>query len=119
MYNSLLNNSVISQKTFFYIYERQSRPLKRYLEVENLHVNLSHLMKDSELYSSPLTFDNVDCYQKTRFQLKTCEDIRETKMSHSSFSSIGQVHEVGRVTRGYISNRVISLSKTTSFFNTN
>lgn len=115
-YRSFLSNTVISQKAYFYIYERDARPKKRYLEVKSLYVNLSHLMKDGELYSSPLTFDDIKDYTKVRFQVKSCDDIRETKMSNSSVSSVGQVHEVGRVTKGYIFNRVNSLSKTTTFF---
>ena len=73
-------------------------------------------MKNGELYSSPLTFNNIDCYFKASFQVKSCNDIREIKMSHSSVSSVGQVHEVRRITKGYLSDRVISLSKTITFF---
>ena len=56
LFDSITNNSDISQKAFFYIYDRKNRPIKSLLKVKNLHVNLSYLMKDSELYTSPLTF---------------------------------------------------------------
>ena len=60
MFYSIKNNSDISQKTFFYIYDRKNRPRKSLLKVKNLHVNLSYLMKDSELYTSPLTFKSFE-----------------------------------------------------------
>ena len=60
IYESFVNSSDISQKTFFYIYDRKSRPRKSWLEVKALHVNLSYLMKDGELYTSPLTFTCIN-----------------------------------------------------------
>lgn len=116
IYSSLVNNSVISQKSFFYIYERVSRPKKRYIEIKGLHINLSYLMKAGNLYASPLTFDDFSEYSEISYKIKSSDDIRETKRSESFNSAVGQVHEVGRITRGYISNRVISLTKTTTFF---
>lgn len=116
MYSSLINNSIISQKAFFYIYERTFRPRKNWLEVKSLHVNLSYFMKSGELYSSPLTFEDISQYKKAHYTLKVSDDIRETKRSETSSFIAGQVHEVGRITRGYILNRVINLSKTTTFF---
>lgn len=73
-------------------------------------------MKSGELYSSPLTFEDISQYKKAHYTLKVSDDIRETKRSETSSFIAGQVHEVGRITRGYILNRVINLSKTTTFF---
>ena len=86
------------------------------LKVKKLHVNLSYLIKDGELYTSPLTFKSFEQYSKIIFAIKLSKDERETKRSEGHGSNLGVVHEVGKVTRGYISNRVISLSKSKSFF---
>lgn len=106
-----------SQKTFFYIYERKTRPRKNLLEVKDLRINLSFYMINNVLYSSPLTFNDICQYSKVKYYLKHSDDTRETKLSESFSSAVGQVVEVGKVTSRCILNRVHSLSKTTTFFN--
>lgn len=114
--DSLTSNSIIAQRSFFYVYNRSHRPIKKSLEVKALHTNLSYFMKDDELYASPLTFDNISNYSKVDFQLKSSNDIRETRRSEPPKTLVGHVHEVGRISRGQIFRRVISVSKMTSFF---
>lgn len=119
LYETLVNNSDVSQKTFFYIYDRKSRPKKSWLEVKAFYVNLSYLMKDGELYVSPLTFEDVKEYSKINYCAKFCTDDRETKRADTTKGLVGHVHEVGRITKTYISHRVNSLLNTTTFFSKN
>ena len=84
----------------FYIYERASRPKKRELEIKDLRINVSYLMKDGKLYSSPLSFENLSEYSELSYHLKSYNGDRETKKSENSRSTLGQTHEVGKVTRG-------------------
>lgn len=73
-------------------------------------------MKDGELYTSPLTFTCINEYSKINYCTKFCKDNRETKRNESTIGLVGHVHEVGRITKSYISKRVNILSKTTTFF---
>ena len=116
LFKSSINNSDVSQKAFFYIYDRSFRPRRSMLEVKNLQVNLSYLMKDGKFYASPLTFDSIDEYSRIDYSIRHSKDNRETKRVKPTNFSLGHVHEVGRITRGYISTRVVNLSKSTTFF---
>lgn len=121
LYFSAINKSTISQKTFFYIYERKNRPKKRSLKVDGLYINLSFLFINGVLFSSPLSFDDVSNYSRVPFGEVSCDDNRETRRAINKTCTVSEgIHEVGRITRGYISNRVVSLTKMTSFYsNTN
>ena len=87
LFDSIINNSDIFQKTFFYIYNRKNKPRKRLLKVKNLHVNLSYLMKDGELYTSPLTFKSFEQYSKISYNIYLYKDERETKISEGHGSN--------------------------------
>ena len=93
--------------------------LKSWLEVKAFYINLSYLMKDSELYVSPLTFEDVKEYFKIYYCAKFCTDDRETKRADTTKRLVGHVHEVGRITKTYIPHRGNSLLKTTTFFSKN
>ena len=73
-------------------------------------------MKDGKFYASPLTFDSIDEYSRIDYSIRHSKDNRETKRVKPTNFSLGHVHEVGRITRGYISTRVVNLSKSTTFF---
>ncbi|KAJ9077091.1 hypothetical protein DSO57_1020072 [Entomophthora muscae] len=62
-------------------------------------------MKDGELYVSPLTFEDVKEYSKINYCAKFCTDDRETKRADTTKGLVGHVHEVGRITKTYISHR--------------
>ncbi|KAJ9054916.1 hypothetical protein DSO57_1009573 [Entomophthora muscae] len=64
-------------------------------------------MKDGELYVSPLTFEDVKEYSKINYCAKFCTDDRETKRADTTKGLVGHVHEVGRITKTYISHRLV------------
>ena len=92
LYNLVLSGSNISQKSFSYIYERKFRPIKKELEVKNLRINLSYLMKDGKLYTSPLTFESFSEYFEIIYCLKSRDDTRKTKISEDASDVLGKVH---------------------------
>lgn len=76
----MISGSNISQKSFFYIYERKVRPIRRELEVKNLCINLPYLIKDGKLYTSPLALESFSEYSEITYHLKSRDDTRETKI---------------------------------------
>ncbi|KAJ9081532.1 hypothetical protein DSO57_1013664 [Entomophthora muscae] len=68
-------------------------------------------MKDGELYVSPLTFEDVKEYSKINYCAKFCTDDRETKRADTTKGLVGHVHEVGRITKTYVSHRIIPTSR--------
>ncbi|KAJ9078777.1 hypothetical protein DSO57_1003241 [Entomophthora muscae] len=62
-------------------------------------------MKDGGLYVSPLTFEDVKEYSKINYCEKFCVDDRETKRADATKGLVGHVHEVGHITKTYISHK--------------
>ena len=89
---------------------------KAWSNLKLLYLDLSYLMKDVELYISTLNSKSFEKYSKISYTINLSKDERETKRSEGHDSNLGVVHEVVKVTRGCISNRVVSLSKSTFFF---
>ncbi|KAJ9050239.1 hypothetical protein DSO57_1016383 [Entomophthora muscae] len=61
--------------------------------------------KDGELYVSTLTFEDVKEYSKINYCAKFCTNNRATKRADTTKGLVGHVHEVGRITKTYISHR--------------
>ena len=70
------------------------------LEVKNLQVNLSYLMKDGKFYASPLTFDSIDKYSRIDYTFRHSKDNRETKRVKPTNFSLGHVYELGLLKEG-------------------
>lgn len=113
-------SSNISQKSFFYIYDRISRGMKYQLKIKDLALCLSYTMIDRKLFASPLTFSCISNYREIEYNVVSSDDKRSTKRSEDTLNNAVEddsARSTGPVTSKNIVGRIILLSKTTTFFN--
>lgn len=112
-------SSNISQKSFYYLYDRISRGQKNQIKMKGLTLYLSYTMIDGKMFASPLTFNSISEYREIEYDVISSGDTRGTKRSEDAIDSAAEVdaRSVGPTTSRNIEGRIILLSKTTTFFN--
>lgn len=112
------SNDTVSQKTFFYLYDRESRSKQNLMQTNGLHLYLSYTFKEEKLYASPLTFSNLSEYKKVSYNINTINDMRETRRSlgKSVQNKDDDISAVGSTTRSNIEGRINFLTKMTTYF---
>lgn len=113
-----LSHDSVSQKAFFYLYDRECRSKQISMQTNGLHLYLSYTFKEGQLYASSLTFSNISEYKKVSHKIHSCNDMRETKRSEvkSTRNHGNGVAAVGSTTRSNIEGRIHFLTKMTTYF---